>query len=334
MVDSSIPHLILSELLPCISVPLFFFISGYLFFLNLEQFTWIEYKKKISRRVKTVLIPYLIWATLFILYSYLHQSRLSLQSGAGFIDLRNWWHINGGLHMWWDSVVTKDSTNLLGFAIISARPYHQVLWFMRDLLVLFAVSPALSYLLMYKGKTVLWALLICYVFSLWPPIHSLTITGLFFYSSGAWVAISRQEFGRFFEKRVVAATVIAALLFIPMIIYHSSPLNFYLKRIWILSWGILFVTIISKLLSTRNSHLNMALRYCQQLSEASFFIYVTHMVVLSNIRQALILIPKKPLPDLLILFVLPILTIAFCVTAYYFIKRYFPGFCKIVSGNR
>ena len=44
------------------AVCLFFFISGYLFFYNIQNtFTIRDYKKKLIKRVHSLLIPYLFW---------------------------------------------------------------------------------------------------------------------------------------------------------------------------------------------------------------------------------------------------------------------------------
>ena len=51
----------ISQGLARIAVPLFFTISGYLFFLNLNG-TLNEFKEKYRTRTKTLLIPYLFWS--------------------------------------------------------------------------------------------------------------------------------------------------------------------------------------------------------------------------------------------------------------------------------
>jgi fucose 4-O-acetylase-like acetyltransferase len=50
-----------SYVLGGIAVPLFFFISGFLFFLNIENFNLQSYGNKLQTRGKTLLIPYLFW---------------------------------------------------------------------------------------------------------------------------------------------------------------------------------------------------------------------------------------------------------------------------------
>ena len=50
-----------SQTLVKIAMPTFFVMSGFLFFANVEQFNKEIYWQKIGRRVKTLLIPYIVW---------------------------------------------------------------------------------------------------------------------------------------------------------------------------------------------------------------------------------------------------------------------------------
>jgi len=60
-----------SQVLGRIAVPLFFFISGFLFFLNVKTFDTVCYKNKLQSRMKTLLTPYLFWNVLTICFYYL-----------------------------------------------------------------------------------------------------------------------------------------------------------------------------------------------------------------------------------------------------------------------
>lgn len=53
--------IVMSQTLVKIAMPTFFVMSGYLFFANVEQFNKEIYSQKIRRRIKTLLIPYIIW---------------------------------------------------------------------------------------------------------------------------------------------------------------------------------------------------------------------------------------------------------------------------------
>lgn len=57
-----------SSVLPRISVPLFFFMSGFLFFYRTE-FNAESYKKKLKSRSRSLLIPYILWNTIFLLHT-------------------------------------------------------------------------------------------------------------------------------------------------------------------------------------------------------------------------------------------------------------------------
>lgn len=61
-----------SQVLSRISVPLFFFISGFLFFYH-ANFNLSTYKNKLKSRIKTLLIPYLLWNLIgFLIFSIKH----------------------------------------------------------------------------------------------------------------------------------------------------------------------------------------------------------------------------------------------------------------------
>ena len=56
--------ILMSQTLVKVAMPMFFAMSGYLFFANVEQFNKEIYWQKIGRRIKTLLIPYIIWNVL------------------------------------------------------------------------------------------------------------------------------------------------------------------------------------------------------------------------------------------------------------------------------
>ena len=53
--------LLVSQTLVKVAVPVFFIISGYLFFVNVKEWNVHVYHEKMMRRVKTLLLPYLVW---------------------------------------------------------------------------------------------------------------------------------------------------------------------------------------------------------------------------------------------------------------------------------
>lgn len=59
--------LLVSQTLVKVTVPVFFIMSGYLFFANVEPWNMQVFQLKIRRRIKTLLIPYLVWNLLMVL---------------------------------------------------------------------------------------------------------------------------------------------------------------------------------------------------------------------------------------------------------------------------
>lgn len=59
--------LLVSQTLVKVAVPVFFMMSGYLFFSNVKEWNFDVYKAKMLRRVKTLLLPYLIWNLMMVL---------------------------------------------------------------------------------------------------------------------------------------------------------------------------------------------------------------------------------------------------------------------------
>ena len=64
---------LISEIIACIAVPLFFLISGFLFFYRLSDFTCKLYITKLKKRFKTLFIPYVFWSLAAIMVTCVVQ---------------------------------------------------------------------------------------------------------------------------------------------------------------------------------------------------------------------------------------------------------------------
>lgn len=120
---------LVSLAVPSIAVPGFFIISSYLFFRDVS---WGEIPDKMTRRVRSVLIPYIVWNTLYY-FLFIVVSRipvLSSVAGKGMVVF---------------------SLEKLADAIINYT-YNPVLWYMQQLILLIALAPAV-----YAVMSNLWA---------------------------------------------------------------------------------------------------------------------------------------------------------------------------------
>ena len=114
---------------------MFFVVSGYLFAKGIGEDGW--YAKKLHRRFKSLLVPYVFWDVAYwLLMAVLGiGSRLA---GVEFGDLAN---VEGMMSAKWD---------LLGLNPL-CFPALGLLWYVRVLLVLCVVSPIFYALCKYRG---------------------------------------------------------------------------------------------------------------------------------------------------------------------------------------
>lgn len=105
------------------SVPIFFFISGYLFWRNVDG--WDSLKLKLTRRIKTIFFPFIIWNCIYAIV---------------LISLKNLWQ-------------EIDVHDIISSVFL--YKYYFPMWFMFQLIVYFAISPILYLLVKYSSNTIL-----------------------------------------------------------------------------------------------------------------------------------------------------------------------------------
>ena len=114
------PIILFSQILFGPAVPLFFMISGYLFFFNsncLDKRLWVS---KLKKRMKTLLVPYLLWNILYVIYTMLGLISKGQEFDI-FQLLSGVWSMAG-----------------------SNFPADPALWFVRDLMIIMFLSPVVD----------------------------------------------------------------------------------------------------------------------------------------------------------------------------------------------
>ena len=159
-----------SGILSAVSVPMFFWFSGLLFFYKTE-FCLEAYKKKLRRRVRTLLVPYILWNLIAILWTakIFVPGLSSLFSNADGVKLNL--TIWGFINCFYDNsrgLFLAPEVNLVNPAI----PINGPLWYIRDLMVLVLISPVLYWLI---KKLRVWLLLVMAVFYLFIPFLNILV---------------------------------------------------------------------------------------------------------------------------------------------------------------
>ncbi|MDR0535608.1 MAG: acyltransferase [Puniceicoccales bacterium] len=297
-----------SRVIGHVSVPLFFFFSGYLFFRGPNPgagkggvsaasngiFPSSWWLAKLRGRVRTLLLPYVLWVGGWaVLYAVLVKTGLIGASRP--LDARFF------LHAFWDVEADADGT----------RPLAGQFWFLRDLMCAVLLAPALGFLAARRiGAAVVLALGLLWFFDAQgsPVVTRIPFLGdrglshwvLFFFTAGAWFSIRGRNFladsGRFAPGVFILypALVLADLLTI------RQPWNFAIHRAGILAampFFILSAARLSRPGAGRPFRPGRAAFVADFLRSASFFVYAAHGPALLFALERFFLRPLAPKGD-------------------------------------
>lgn len=248
-----------------VAVPLFFLFSGYLYFLGVESFDKETYRIKTKKRIKTLVIPYLFWNTLYLLfhvsrYYFSHDSFLS--SGCKSIEsysLFDWISC-----YFYQNVITSIS---------SYYPLNVPLWFLRDLIIYVLFSPLIYYLVKKVSIVYIIVLLLSWVIFGTGDIGFILI-GISFFSVGAYFAIHKR-YDLYFRNAWLYVLLLVFVILSPIFVDDGS-----MRRLGTLLGCILFILLIG-------SVPNKNIRLCY-LGNYSMFIYLSQAIVLAFVQKMLL----------------------------------------------
>lgn len=321
--DAPLFHIVselFSQVIASVAVPLFFFISGFLFFYRTD-FSAQVYKVKLKRRVRSLLIPYLFWniACLVFYYVVTHLPFLSTWfKGADY----TWEYVLGNL---WG---VMDEKGVMTYPI--AYPF----WFIRDLMVTVVLTPLLYVLLKYmKGYFVLLLGLLWFVGWEIPylGIRGFSMVALFFFTAGASLSICRLNILEVFGRWRKLSFWIYPLLALADLCSKGATYNLYIHQVGILAGIVFSFNLAAWLLQERK------VKASAFLSAVSFFVYAIHEPwLLAQIRKVMtrVLVPESDGMWTLLYFLNVMLTIGIALALYALLKRVFPCFTRLITGGR
>lgn len=304
-----------------ISVPLFFFISGFLFFYNTE-FSKAAYINKIKKRFKTLLVPYLIWnfVAFIILLIEVHPKVIP------FFPLLKDYRVDivSFLSSFW---VTNLPISMSG----PCNPINTPLWFVRDLLVLVLLSPIIWWMIRKLSVFFVLSMGIIWFFTLgeYVGFPGLCHQSLFFFPLGAYFSINKLNFVGICRKISWTSFVYLLIAIIDVFMWNQTYSVFF-HHLNILFGMVTVVAIASSLIEKEKIHVNSF------LSGASFFVYALHNLFLGKMTKVVIMIvqPESPYFILFLYFLMPTVAIFICLGIYKLICRYFPSLGVVLTGGR
>lgn len=312
-------RILFSEGICRVAVPIFFLVSGYLFFVKLEEWNtniWID---KLKKRVKTLLIPYVLWNLITICFSLAMLYPKFILKGGEAPDLISWYDSIGGLRAFWDGRP-------------GGYPHNYPLWFMRDLMVFIVLAPVVFQYVKRLKIVGLAILYIAYFLNFWIDLPGFSAEGLFFFALGAFFSINRIDFATFFKQHWIVATWVACPVLVFMFFSYGNNDEAwgYACRLFTVLGAASTIGIVASLFEKQRIKVHPLLSGC------SFFVYAAHgRLVLPILLFAL----AKALPDnqiglILSYFIAPLLTIVLLVLCYYFLRKWIPKTISVLTGGR
>lgn len=273
------PIIFFSNILFSTAVPLFFLFSGILFWWNIDTFGKKEYKHKIGKRIKTLLLPYLVWNVIYDL-PYISSSLLNIFGGGislGTIAIPI-------INLWF---CIDQLDRITGFTMTT--PIDPPLWFMRDLFICMLGS-RLFYKLLKNNKICIafLFLMLCWWLSgkFLYMIPGLSVPSIFFFGLGSAIGIHKIDIMKAIDKyRKVILITFLILLVIRLLTSRyvieddrfEFVANSYLNSLYIL------ISIPSYILIAQFTF-KIKFLNLERLAGGSFTLFAIHWMVLHYIR--------------------------------------------------
>lgn len=242
--------LLVSQTLVKVAVPVFFIMSGYLFYANVDKWDVVTYKKKLLRRIKTLLIPYLIWNLLMAV-------KLKTFSMSMFWAF---WNPAGKQIDWF------------GHEQLMTAPANMPLWFLRDLMVVTLLTPIIYILVRRLGYWLMAVLTVLYLSGVCAFIPGLSAYAVYFFTFGAFLSIRKMDLITSFKRVEIPAYLLSVLFAISMLLTYNTPVFSSLMLCFRLTGAIAVFCLASRILSVTDKRLPSV------VCNSAYFIYLAHYV--------------------------------------------------------
>lgn len=301
-------------------VPVFFLISGFLFFAGLQEFKASDYFKKIKRRIISLLVPYLFWV---LLWTFIGLLLVNLFSDAGFPQLQG--------------TFAGEEYSVIKLMYLKPIPFQ--FWFIRDLLKLVLISP-LFYLLARELKeysillfVIPW--LIDMHFTVLPRSDS-----MLFFAIGVCMAVCDNDclhLKRPYKSKVALLFPVCWILSCIGYTYLCATTDDrMLPDIFLtitynicVALGVVSIFVLYDFLSGKAQKQGNS-----SVLSSSFIIFAIHEPLQHFIFQYVFLEERSDAVHIILYFGLPILLTLICIMINIFLSRFAPRLRVFLTGGR
>ena len=293
-------------------VPVYFFISGYLFFLSKKS-----YVQKLKTRIHTLLIPYIIWNTL-LLALYVVALIIGYPQDVNGRSLTDY-NIIDYLRLFWDRG-SFDNGNFV--------PLLCPLWYIRNLLIMSVLSPLLYYIIRYAREAFLLIIAVWWMMSYHNAFIPQTVL---FFGLGAYFSIlDMNPLEIIYRKKrlVLSLFVIFAIGDILSHVYIGTPVNLQIHRISLL-FNIPALLLLG-LWCVRHDYTS------KWLPNAAFIVFCVHYPIVVVLRKLCLahFSDASDIIHIMLYIACVVISTLLSLSIYQVLNRYFPKVKSILSGNR
>lgn len=260
-----------SDSLCSIAVPTYFLMSGYLFFGILGQnriFTINNYVDKIRKRVYRLLIPYLLWNLIgFCMMVVFMKTPLK----SFFPGLNIEINLSYFFNCFWS--VSKNHS----FFQTAGVPVDNPMWFVRDLIILCVLSPAIYIILRVFKIYCLIPLTALFIMGIWPHIVGFSLSGVLFFMIGAYCSIRGFKIISKLSTCWWLPTVAVTLMIIETLILPHGEIYIHSLSILFGVFGCIYIALI---ISKKKNIVDKL----KNLGNLGFFIFASHMLISSETK--------------------------------------------------
>lgn len=286
-----------------IAVPGFFMISAYLFYRN---FTWEKLWPKWNSRIRSILIPFIVWNTLYYL-GYVVGSRLPFVTdvvGKGTVPF--------GLMPAVDAIIHYT--------------YNYVFWYLYQLILLITLAPVIYPVIRrrYLGAVLMVLMAIGVYFGFALP--QLNLDALLYYCAGTYAAIHLKPHVETWSRSMALKGL---LLFLGVTMYRFAPGIIGDSTMAIVLFRLFIPVALWMMVDERR------LPPAKTWMKHNFFLYATHFALVRLINKtAALLLPTALYLPLTIYLLMPVLVLLISYPVGALLRRYLPWVWRLVNGGR
>ncbi len=317
-------------------VAVYFFISGYLFFSG-KDWTSDVYKEKLKRRIKTLLIPYLLWNLLgvcLVVVRLLPVFNIFLTYSGSDLNMS----VSNFLSCFWmyDGQLGAPSESVGNYEIFVQRtcfPINTALWFVRDLMIVVACTPLVYFLLKRLRMYFIFLLSVLYLYFSYNVIYwhiNQLLMAFLFFSWGAYLCLQKKIILNYFSRSwPIWGYLLCSILFLSVSYFAIKDVSPLFKAMH----SFVTVAFAFNVVGRLSRYGSIQFRYG---AAWSCFIYMSHCLVVPRMLKIVTfaITPASDLAWLSTYILSVILTLALLSLCFVLCRKYTPKLLNVFIGGR